>query len=136
MIPGLGQMLGGGQGDEIQSKMKLFIFITDSMTKFELDSDGSCFSAPIKDHPSSKKSSRNKPSQAAMVLAQPADAADEEGESNGKGKKKEKPPMRMTARAYRVAKGSGTSIADVENMLVMYRMMRKVMKKMGGAQGM
>lgn len=130
MIPGMGQMLGGAQGEEIQSKMKHFIFITDSMTKFELDSDGSCFSAPIKDHHTSK--ARSKSSEAAMVLAQPEDEED----TNGKGKKKEKPPMRMTARAYRVARGSGTSVSDVENLLIMYRMMRKVMKKMGGAQGM
>ncbi|SLM35045.1 signal recognition particle 54 kda protein [Lasallia pustulata] len=43
MIPGLGQMMGGMDDEEGSVKMKRMIYICDSMTNKELDSDGKIF---------------------------------------------------------------------------------------------
>ncbi|CCH42190.1 Signal recognition particle subunit SRP54 [Wickerhamomyces ciferrii] len=43
MIPGMGQMLGQVGEDEASNKMKRMVYIMDSMTKKELDSDGQIF---------------------------------------------------------------------------------------------
>ncbi|KAL8875747.1 MAG: hypothetical protein Q9198_005938, partial [Flavoplaca austrocitrina] len=43
MIPGLGQMMGGMDDEEGSMKMKRMIYICDSMTNKELDSDGKVF---------------------------------------------------------------------------------------------
>lgn len=126
MIPGMGQMLGGGGGgndEESGQKMKRMIYITDSMTKEELDSDGSLFYAPIK--------------KAAVEAAKEKQLVrkDFEGESSSGKKPKTKVPVRMTARARRVAKGSGTSVRELEEFLMQYRMVSKMVKSMGGKAG-
>lgn len=125
MIPGMGQMLGGGGGNDEESgqKMKRMIYITDSMTKEELDSDGSLFYAPIK--------------KAAVEAAKEKQLVrkDFEGESSSGKKPKTKVPVRMTARARRVAKGSGTSVRELEEFLMQYRMVSKMVKSMGGKAG-
>ena len=82
MIPGMGEMIGAGGGDMAGQRMKRMLYITDSMSAKELDSDGSCFTTRLP----------------------PAPDADP----------KAKPPVRMNARALRVAKGSGTSVREVE----------------------
>lgn len=108
MIPGMGQMMGGGDGDAMASnRFKSMLYITDSMTPEELDSDGSLFMVPVK----------------SRAKEQPKDAP------------KVKPKMRLTARAYRVARGSGTSVREVEEFLLQYRTISKMVKKMGGKQG-
>mgnify|MGYP002653073813 CR=1 FL=1 len=96
MIPGMGQMMGGeGPNDQTANqKFKTMLYIIDSMTPDELDSDGSCFTKPI--HPGTKT------------------------------------PVRLTARALRVARGSGTSVRDVEEFLMQYRTMAHMVKKVGG----
>lgn len=43
MLPGLGQMMGGMDDEEGSAKMKRMIYICDSMTMRELDSDGRVF---------------------------------------------------------------------------------------------
>ncbi len=43
MIPGLNQMMSGMDDEEGSSKLKRMIYITDSMTEKELDSDGKMF---------------------------------------------------------------------------------------------
>ncbi len=85
MIPGLGQMLGGGLDDEEGSmKLKRMIYMCDSMTDAELDSDASCFA---------------------------------------------KQPSRVT----RVARGSGTSVREVEDLLAQHRVMAGMAKRMKGS---
>lgn len=83
MIPGLGNMMGGMDDEEGSMKMKRMLYICDSMTEKELDSDGKVF------------------------IQQ---------------------PERMT----RVARGSGTSVREVEELLSQQRAMASVAKKMGG----
>ena len=104
MIPGMGEMLGAGGGDMAGQRMKRMLYITDSMSAKELDSDGSCFTTRLP----------------------PAPDADP----------KAKPPVRVNARALRVAKGSGTSVREVEEFLIQYRTIGGMVKKMGGKAGM
>lgn len=83
MIPGLSQMMNGMDDEEGSMKLKRMIYICDSMTNKELDSDGK------------------------MFVEQ---------------------PTRMT----RIAKGSGTSVREVEDLLTQHRMMAGMAKKMKG----
>ncbi|WFD28695.1 signal-recognition-particle GTPase [Malassezia nana] len=97
MIPGMGAMFGQGANDQAASnKLRTMLYIIDSMTPAELDSDGSCFTAPIH------------------------------------GSRAAKPPLRLNARARRVARGSGTSLRDMEEFLVQYRTISTMVKKFGG----
>ncbi|KAF1981740.1 signal recognition particle protein [Aulographum hederae CBS 113979] len=83
MIPGLGNMMGGMDDETGAMKLKRMIYICDSMTEKELDSDGKCF------------------------IQQ---------------------PERMT----RIARGSGTSVREVEELLTQQKMMAGMAKKMKG----
>ncbi|EQL01489.1 signal recognition particle 54 kDa protein [Ophiocordyceps sinensis CO18] len=83
MIPGMSNMMQGMDDDEGGAKLKRMIYICDSMTDKELDSDGK------------------------MLIEQ---------------------PTRMT----RIARGSGTSVREVEDLLTQQRMMAGMAKKMGG----
>ncbi|KAL4077083.1 SRP54-type protein [Scleroderma yunnanense] len=95
MIPGLPQELLAGSDEEGSLRMKRMIYITDSMSAKELDSDGSLFLETGKD-----------------------------------GK-----PVGLTWRVTRVAKGSGTSVREVEELLCQYRMMAQMAKQAGGKNG-
>lgn len=95
MIPGLPQDLLQGSDEEGSLRMKRMIFITDSMTAMELDSDGTPFMEMGKD-----------------------------------GK-----PTDLTWRVTRVARGSGTSVREVEELLCQYRMMANMAKQAGGKNG-
>jgi signal recognition particle subunit SRP54 len=95
MIPGLPQELLQGSDEEGSMRMKRMIYITDSMSSAELDSDGSLFMEMGKD-----------------------------------GK-----PVGLTWRVTRVAKGSGTSVREVEELLCQYRMMANMAKQAGGKNG-
>lgn len=95
MIPGLPQELLQGSDEEGSLRMKRMIFMTDSMTAAELDSDGSLFMEIGKD-----------------------------------GK-----PLGLTWRVTRVARGSGTSVRDVEELLCQYRLMANMAKQAGGKNG-
>ena len=95
MIPGLPQDLLQGSDEEGSLRMKRMIYITDSMTAAELDSDG----APFMEH----------------------------GE-DGK-------PISLTWRVTRVARGSGTSVREVEELLCQYQMMANMAKQAGGKNG-
>ncbi|TFY83717.1 hypothetical protein EWM64_g302 [Hericium alpestre] len=95
MIPGLPQEMLAGSDEEGAVRMKRMIYITDSMTSAELDSDGSCFMEFAKD-----------------------------------GK-----PTALTWRVTRVARGSGTSVREVEELLCQYRMMANMAKQAGGKNG-
>jgi len=83
MIPGLSGMMNGMDDEEGSMKLKRMLYICDSMTEKELDSDGKVF-------------------------------VDQ--------------PTRMT----RVARGSGTSVREVEELLTQQKMMAGMAKKMKG----
>lgn len=95
MIPGLPQDMLAGSDEEGSARMKRMLYITDSMTSTELDSDGACFLLSAKD-----------------------------------GK-----PEALTWRVTRVARGSGTSVREVEELLCQYRMMANMAKQAGGKNG-
>lgn len=95
MIPGMPQELLAGNEEDTTRRMKRMIYITDSMTTAELDSDGSCFMEWGKD-----------------------------------GK-----PIALSWRVTRVAKGSGTSVREVEELLCQYRVMANMAKQAGGKKG-
>jgi len=95
MIPGLPQDLLQGSDEEGALRMKRMIYITDSMSSEELDSDGSLFMEFAKD-----------------------------------GK-----PIDLTWRVTRVARGSGTTVREVEELLCQYRMMANMAKQAGGKNG-
>ncbi|KAF8328848.1 signal recognition particle protein [Cantharellus anzutake] len=97
MIPGMPQEMINDSDEEGSMRLKRMIFITDSMTAKELDSDGMIF----------------------MTM-------DESG----------KVPAGVNWRVARVARGSGTSVREVEEMLCQYRMMSSMAKQMGGKNGM
>lgn len=126
MIPGLGQMMAGSGGNDEESgqKMKKMIYITDSMSREELDSDGSIFYTPIKSRGSEQAEEEK------QLFKQGESSQDKSGK-----KPKAKVPVRMNSRARRVAKGSGTSVRDLEEFLVQYRMVAKMVKSMGGKAG-
>lgn len=79
MIPGMSNMMQGVSEDEASYRLKRMVFIMDSMTKKELDSDGEIF------------------------IDQPS-------------------------RIVRVARGSGTSVADVEMVLLQQKTMARIAK--------
>lgn len=95
MIPGLPQELFAGSEEDTGRRMKRMIYITDSMSAAELDSDGACFMEWGKD-----------------------------------GK-----PIALSWRVTRVAKGSGTSVREVEEVLCQYRVMANMAKQAGGKKG-
>ncbi|KZV86554.1 signal recognition particle protein [Exidia glandulosa HHB12029] len=95
MIPGLPAEMLEGSDEDGARRLKRMVFITDSMTAQELDSDGSLFMQVGKD-----------------------------------GK-----PTGLTWRVMRVAKGSGTSVREVEELLCQYRMMAHMAKQAGGKKG-
>ncbi len=95
MIPGLPQDLLQGSDEEGALRMKRMIYITDSMSSTELDSEGSLFMEFGKD-----------------------------------GK-----PIGLTWRVSRVARGSGTTVREVEELLCQYRMMANMAKQAGGKNG-
>jgi len=95
MIPGLPQDLLQGSDEEGALRLKRMIYITDSMSSIELDSDGSLFMEFTKD-----------------------------------GK-----PIGLTWRVSRVARGSGTTVREVEELLCQYRMMANMAKQAGGKNG-
>lgn len=84
MIPGMSGLMQGMDDEEGSLKLRRMIYICDSMTDKELDSDGRIF-------------------------------VDQ--------------PTRMT----RVARGSGTTVREVEDLLTQQRMMAGMAKKMGGS---
>lgn len=81
MIPGLSQMTQGMDDEEGSMKLKRMIYICDSMTDAELDSDGKMFTEQ---------------------------------------------PTRMT----RIARGSGTSVREIEDLLTQHRVMAGMAKNM------
>ncbi|GAA5935157.1 RNA-binding signal recognition particle subunit SRP54 [Sporobolomyces koalae] len=114
MIPGMGDLMGGGTGDDVAKKMKRVAFIFDSMTTEELDSDGSLFRDP-KPSPSPATTSNKENAKAPTV--------------------DDFKPREPNKRVLRVARGSGTSVQEVEDLLAQHHGFAMMAKKMGGKNG-
>ena len=110
MIPGLPQGMMDGNEEETGAKLKRMIYITDAMRADELDSDGLIFVSPFVLY--------------VPVTADPQVAFDKAGN-----------PIGLNKRARRVAKGSGTSVREVEELLAQARMMAGMAKQAGGQNG-
>ncbi|BGP25170.1 signal recognition particle 54 kDa protein [Rhodotorula toruloides] len=118
MIPGMSDMMGGGGDEDVSRRMKRVAFIFDSMTTEELDSDGSLFRDSV---PSAKGKGKEK--------EQEKDEAQEKDTSNPMGLRE------PNKRVLRVARGSGTSVQEVEELLAQHQMFAKMAKRMGGKNG-
>lgn len=94
-MPGIPSELMQGSDEESSMHMKRMIFITDSMSAAELDSDGKLF----------------------VQVGQDAQ------------------PSGLSWRVARVARGSGTSVREVEELLCQYQMMANMAKQAGGKNG-
>jgi signal recognition particle subunit SRP54 len=132
MIPGMSEMLAGagGSADDAGAKMKRLLYIFDSMTTEELDSDGKIFLSPPEKSSSSGSSTPASGAPSSSVSRSektPSPAAAEELE--------EGMPREPNARVLRVARGSGTSVQEVEELLAQHRMFGEMVKKAGGKQG-
>lgn len=122
MIPGMGAMLaqGGGDDQDATTRVKKVIYITDSMNAAELDSDGSLFlNAPAPPAASTSKA-----------------AAATTGEDSGEKQLPVGHPRRPNKHLLRVARGSGTSVSEVEEVLAQHRMLTGMVKQFGGLAGM
>ncbi|GAA6059506.1 hypothetical protein JCM10212_002249 [Sporobolomyces blumeae] len=117
MIPGMSDLMGGNE-EEASKRMKRVAFIFDSMTTEELDSDGSLF--------------RDAPKIA-------VDAKDKDKENKatggGPGGPDDFKPREPNRRVLRVARGSGTSVQEVEELLSQHHTFAAMAKKMGGKNG-
>lgn len=111
MIPGMSDMMGGNE-DEAGARMKRVAFIFDSMTTEELDSDGSPFHEG---------------------LIKPKGAAGDAGKV--KEGEEDQSPREPNKRILRVARGSGTSVQEVEELLAQHQMFAGMVKKAGGNSG-
>ena len=127
MIPGMSDLLnsGGKGGEEDASKrMKRLLYIMDAMTTEELDSDGTPFH--------NKQSEANKKSDKANGKARdktPGSTPLETMTNLPEGQ-----PRRANRRVLRVARGSGTSVREVEELLAQHRMFGAMVKQAGGKQ--
>ncbi len=131
MIPGMSDMMGGGNEAEATRRMKRIAFIFDSMTAEELDSDGTIFRDPPQPSGDKDKDKSKSSSNVANVTA-----------DKDKGKEKENVdptnPLGLrepNKRVLRVARGSGTTVQEVEELLAQHLMFAKMAKRMGGKNG-
>lgn len=115
MIPGMSEMMGGNE-EEASKKMKRVAFIFDSMTTEELDSDGSLFRDP---QPSTSKHP----------------APSENGKEKAVNPEDDMKPREPNKRILRIARGSGTSVTEVEELLMQHQMFSGMVKKAGGKSG-
>lgn len=125
MIPGMGQMMGQGGDEEAAKKMKRMMFIFDSMTNEELDSDGSIFRSASTNPQPAAAGDKGKSKQVATTTPTPKDEALTD----------EMTPREPNKRVLRVARGSGTNVNEVEEVLAQHLMFSKMVKKAGGKAG-
>lgn len=119
MIPGMGQMMGQGGDEEASKRMKRMMFIFDSMSNEELDSDGTMF--------------RSSPSPPAAATTKAKTVAT--SSSSKETLDDDLSPREPNKRVLRVARGSGTSVNEVEEVLAQHLMFSKMVKKAGGKAG-
>ncbi|KAG9038452.1 Signal recognition particle [Tulasnella sp. JGI-2019a] len=113
MIPGMPQGMMEGSDEETSMKMKRMMIICDSMTQAELDSDGSSF----------------------IIYERPPKPSSGKDKDKDKEKQLGKPVGINIRRLAKIAKGAGTSVREVEEMLCQYRMMANMAKTVGGKNG-
>ena len=107
--------MGGGTGEEAAKRMKRIAFIFDSMTTEELDSDGSLFRDP-RPTPTTLTTTNEKTPQRQPSV-------------------EDFKPREPNKRVLRVARGSGTSVQEVEELLSQHHTFAMMAKKMGGKNG-
>ncbi|KAI5477073.1 hypothetical protein MNV49_006872 [Pseudohyphozyma bogoriensis] len=113
MIPGMSEMMGGNE-EEASTKMRRIAFIFDSMTTEELDSDGKLF--------------QNDGASTSKAVAPSENGKEKETQDDAS-------PREPNRRVLRVARGSGTSVNEVEELLSQHQMFAGVVKKAGGKSG-
>ncbi|KDE04130.1 hypothetical protein MVLG_05421 [Microbotryum lychnidis-dioicae p1A1 Lamole] len=142
MIPGMGDMMGGN-ADEAAKRMRRIAFIFDSMTQEELASDGSLF-RPLKKGEKKKESTKTKPkSSNRATTSRSVKGKDKENASTvAKEEKKveekdlsEMEPREPNPRVLRIARGSGTTVDEVEELLAQHQMFSRMVKQAGGKTG-
>ncbi|TNY21861.1 putative signal recognition particle 54 kDa protein [Rhodotorula diobovata] len=152
MIPGMGALMGGDTEAEAAKRMKRIAFIFDSMTTEELDSDGALFRDAT---PAASGKGKGKGKDKGTVattggakgakgkaVATPKGAAASDSDSDGDGDASSEPDLdplgarEPNRRVLRVARGSGTSVQEVEELLAQHQMFAKMAKRMGGKNGM
>lgn len=106
--------MGGGNGEEAAKRMKRVAFIFDSMTTEELDSDGSLFRDPKPSSTTLTTTNEKTPQQPSV---------------------EDFKPREPNKRVLRVARGSGTSVQEVEELLSQHHTFAMMAKKMGGKNG-
>ncbi|SCZ89328.1 BZ3500_MvSof-1268-A1-R1_Chr9g10369 [Microbotryum saponariae] len=142
MIPGMGDMMGGN-ADEAAKRMRRIAFIFDSMTQEELASDGSLF-RPLKKGEKKKESTKTKAKFSnAATTSRSVKGKDKENASTvAKEEKKveekdlpEMAPREPNPRVLRIARGSGTTVDEVEELLAQHQMFSGMVKQAGGKTG-
>jgi signal recognition particle subunit SRP54 len=131
MIPGMSDMLGaGGQGSEedASKRMKRLLYIMDAMSTEELESDGTPFQNKSKQTKGVKEKAVEKSSKGKDKSVAKTSEADS-------SELKEGQPRKANKRILRVARGSGTSVREVEELLAQHQMFSAMVKKAGGKQG-
>lgn len=127
----MSEMMGGNE-DEASKRMKRVAFIFDSMTTEELDSDGTMFrSRPRKARPSASK----KAAVATTKGGKAAGGGDPSKRKTTAPKQDDGRPREPNRRVLRVARGSGTSVSEVEELLSQHQMFSGMVKKAGGKSG-
>lgn len=134
MIPGMGDMLsagGNGSEEDASKRMKRLVYIMDAMTTEELNSDGK----PFQSH--AKKSKGKETSKAVEKSGKSRDKQKQvaDGSEDSRSDLKEGQPRKANKRILRVARGSGTSVREVEELLAQHQMFSAMVKKAGGKQG-
>lgn len=128
MIPGMSGLLGGNEED-VAKKQRRMIFIFDSMTTQELDSDGELFRTP--------SSSSSIASTSTLIKPGATKGGKEKEVPNSKEEVlyKEGEAREPNERVLRVARGSGTSVQEVEEVLSQHLMFKGMVGKAGGKSG-
>ncbi|GAA5851102.1 hypothetical protein JCM9279_000322 [Rhodotorula babjevae] len=142
MIPGMSGLMGGDTEAEASKRMKRIAFIFDSMTTAELDSDGSVFRDPPKapkDKGKGKVAVTGGAKSKAVAAPSKGATADSDSSDDDDVASADVDPLggrEPNARVLRVARGSGTSVEEVEQLLAQHQMFSKMAKRMGGKNGM
>ena len=129
MIPGMSDMLnagGSGTEEDASKRMKRLLYIMDAMTTDELDSDGSIFQNIKKGALAGKSEKASGKARDKNASATPLEALTNLPEGQ---------PRAANKRVLKVARGSGTSVREVEELLAQHQTFSAMVKQAGGKQG-
>lgn len=133
MIPGMSDMLnagGSGSEEDASKRMKRLVYIMDAMTTEELNSDGKPFQSQPRDRKRKRTKAVEKVGKSRDKQKQVADDSEEPAAALAEGQ-----PRKANKNILRVARGSGTSVREVEELLAQHQMFSAMVKKAGGKQG-